>query len=140
MNRLIAAIGVSSLLIASLSNGALAKNKLYGYATNAPKQNPQLVKAVQAYAEHKYKESATSLEYIDAHGGCCDKVHYFLGLDYQNLNQTVLAQLHYQWVSSRSKDARLRQYADSANETLAYYQAHRSYSGQGGISPSMSFG
>ncbi|MFX5370331.1 hypothetical protein ABTD31_19370, partial [Acinetobacter baumannii] len=61
--------------------------------------------ALQKYATGKYKDSAESLEYIDGHGGCCDKVHYFLALNYQNLNQTVLSQMHYQWVSSNSKDA-----------------------------------
>ena len=159
MSKSLTVIGIS-LLIASCTIGDVQAKKLYGYtaSTNtrsasaqtsnkskskfpkAPQNSAELNQALQAYARGKYKDSAQSFEYIDSHGGCCDKVHYFLGLDYQNLNQTVLAQMHYQWVMSNSKNLRLRQYADVANEQLAYYQAHRSYSGQGGPTQVMSFG
>ena len=163
MSKMISLIAIALLLNAAFACDAQAK-KLFGYTAassvktvSASKQTKtrvgakgrdsgkiaqtaQLNKALQSYAEGKYKESATGLEYVDSHGGCCDKVHYFLGLDYQNLNQTVLAQMHYQWVTSNSKNARLRQYADAANENLAYYQAHRTYGGQGGVTQAMSFG
>jgi hypothetical protein len=159
MNRALTVIGVS-LLIAASTIGEVQAKKLYGYTASsntssasvkpankskgksakAPQNSPQLVQAVQSYSQGKYKDSAERFEFIDSHGGCCDKVHYFLGLDYQNMNQTVLAQMHYQWVVSNSKNPRLRQYADAASEQLAYYQAHRSYSGQGGATQVMSFG
>lgn len=95
---------------------------------------------VKLLADKNWSGAAERFEFMDAHGGCCDETHYYLAQCYQGQNQTVLAQMHYQWVASNSKNARLRQYAGIANEQLAYYQAHRTYSGQGAVPVAYSFG
>jgi hypothetical protein len=140
MKKAITALVLPCLISLFSISSAEAKKVLYGHTTNTPQQTAKINAALQKYNLKKYKESAQGLEDVDSHGGCCDRVHYFLALNYLNLNQTVLAQMHYQWVMSNSKNARLRQYADYGNEQLAYYQSHRTYGGQGSISPAMSFG
>ena len=122
-------------------SAAKGSNTKAASSTTAKVKSTELWKSgVKQLAAKKYSEAADHFEYIDAHGGCCDETHYYLALCYQGENQTVLAQMHYQWVTSNSKNARLRQYANYANDQLAYYQAHRTYSGQGAVPVSYGFG
>jgi len=96
-------------------------------------KSPAFVKAARAYQQGKYKEAITLLENLDAHGGCCQWTHYYLGLCYQGLNQLGLSYRHYEWVLSFGKDPNLRRYSQFAQETLTYYAANRTYAGQSGI-------
>jgi hypothetical protein len=80
-----------------------------------------------------YAAALGCFQLLDGDGFCCDTIHYYIGQCYQNTNQTVAAQQHYDWVVQRSKDPTLRSYADYANRTIAYYSSHRTYAGQGNV-------
>ncbi len=101
----------------------------------SPKVNPQtaaaLKLAIADYNQGKYKNAVVRLEDVDRRGLCNERTHYYIGLCYQSMNQTVLAQMHYQWVLQYGKDATLKSYAQSAYQQIAYYQGHRTYAGQG---------
>jgi hypothetical protein len=96
-------------------------------------KSPAFKKATANYQQGKYLDAIKQLEYIDSHGGCCQWVHYYLGLCYQGINQVGLSYRHFQWVLSYGKDGSLRKYSQYASDTLTYYAANRSYAGQGGI-------
>ncbi len=93
--------------------------------------NPMYKEAVGFFQKKNYAGALTCFQSLDSNGFCCDMVHYYIGQCYQNTNQTVAAQQHYDWVVSRTKDPTLRSYADYANQTIAYYSNHRTYGGQG---------
>lgn len=93
--------------------------------------NPVYKEGLQLFQQKNYAGAMKCFYQLDSTGYCCDMVHYYIGQCYQNTNQTVAAQQHYDWVSSRSKDPTLRSYASYANQTIAYYSSHRTYSGQG---------
>jgi hypothetical protein len=93
--------------------------------------NPTFKQAVNYFQIKNYAEALQGFQGLDSTGYCCDLVHYYIAQCYQNTNQTVAASQHYNWVVERSTDTRLRSYADYANQTMAYYNAHRTYAGQG---------
>ena len=78
-----------------------------------------------------YAAALACFQLLDGDGFCCDTIHYYIAQCYQNTNQTVAAQQHYDWVLNKSKDPTLRSYAEYANSTIAYYSSHRTYAGQG---------
>lgn len=88
-------------------------------------------KAINDYQAGKHSSAAALLEDLDKKGLCNDKVHYYLALCYQSLNQVARAQMHYQWVYTYSKDPRLKYQAQVGWYQLAKYQSHRTYEGQG---------
>ncbi|MBU6453574.1 MAG: hypothetical protein KGS72_17475 [Cyanobacteria bacterium REEB67] len=96
-------------------------------------KSPRFVKALQSYQKRDYRDAISNLEYVDAHGGCCEWTHYYLGLCYQGINQVGLAYRHYEWVTARAKNASLRKYAQYGCDSVTYYAANRTYGGQGGI-------
>jgi len=104
---------------------------------SAPKVNPQnaaaLKLAIADYKQGRYKDAVVRLEDVDRRGLCNEGTHYYIALCYQCMNQTVLAKMHYQWVLQYGRDATLRAYSQAAYQQLAYYQSHRTYSGQGNI-------
>jgi hypothetical protein len=87
--------------------------------------------AVADFSHSRWGPCAEKLETLDRTGFCCDLVHYYIAQCYQNCNQLARAQQHYGWVTSYSKDAKLRVYANYASNNLDYYGAHRTYGGQG---------
>ncbi len=93
--------------------------------------NPMYKEAVAFFQKKNYAGALTCFQSLDSNGFCCDMVHYYIGQCYQNTNQTVAAQQHYDWVVEKTKDPTLRSYADYANQTIAYYSNHRTYAGQG---------
>lgn len=92
---------------------------------------PGYKEALMDFYKGRYGPAARALEQLDSHGFCCDMVHYYIAQSYHHLNQLALAGMHYNWVSSYSKDPTLRQYAQSASLGLDYYGSHRTYAGQG---------
>lgn len=93
--------------------------------------NPTYKQALSAFQVKNYAVALQDFQKLDSSGYCCDMVHYYIAQCYQNTNQTIAASQHYNWVSERSSDPTLRAYADYANQTMAYYNAHRTYAGQG---------
>jgi tetratricopeptide (TPR) repeat protein len=83
------------------------------------------------YQKRNYSGALKCFFKLDGSGFCCDLVHYYIGQCYQHTNQTAAAQQHYDWVVARSQDPTLRSYADYANQTMAYYNQHRTFAGQG---------
>jgi len=114
---------------------AAAKKKAPTYSARelAVCRSPRFVKGVEFYNKHNYREAIANFEYIDAHGGCCQWTHYYLGLCYQGENQVGLAYRHFEWVLGHGKDANLRRYSQFGCDTVTYYAANRTYAGQGGI-------
>jgi hypothetical protein len=112
-----------SVTMATLKKGKPTRQQLYA--------NPTYKDAVNYFGIKNYSAALQSFQTLDSTGYCCDLVHYYIGQCYQNTNQTVAASQHYNWVVERSTDERLRTYADYANQTMAYYNAHRTYAGQG---------
>ncbi|HEY9676933.1 MAG TPA: hypothetical protein V6C76_02940 [Drouetiella sp.] len=92
---------------------------------------PLFKEAYGYFSKKNYARAMDCFQTLDATGYCCDTVHYYIAQCYQNTNQTVAASMHYSWVMEKSKDPTLRRYADYANQCLAYYSGHRTYSGQG---------
>ena len=139
------ALTVAALLVTGVvSDGALARGAkgtkagaVKKSAASAREQaickSPRFVKALQSYQKKDYRDAISNLEYVDAHGGCCEWTHYYLGLCYQGINQVGLAYRHYEWVTARAKNASLRKYAQYGCESVTYYAANRTYGGQGGI-------
>ncbi|MBI4532750.1 MAG: hypothetical protein HY711_02290 [Candidatus Melainabacteria bacterium] len=103
----------------------------FGAGWAEPTLSSQWSMALRDYAAGKYASAAAMLEDLDKKGLCNDNVHYYLGLCYQSLNQVARAQMHYQWVYTYSKDARLKYQAQVGWQQLSKYQAHRTYEGQG---------
>lgn len=93
--------------------------------------NPTFKEAIGYFQKKNYADALKDFQILDSSGFCSDTVHYYIAQCYQNTNQTVAAEQHYGWVLERSKDATLRRYAEYANQCLAYYSGHRTYSGQG---------
>jgi hypothetical protein len=93
--------------------------------------NPNYKEAIKFFNDKNYAASLALFYKLDSTGYCCDLVHYYIGQCYQYTNQTIAASQHYNWVLEKSNDERLKSYADYANQTMAYYDAHRTYSGQG---------
>jgi hypothetical protein len=93
--------------------------------------NPLYKEAMELFAKKNFAGARDCFLKLDSTGFCCDTVHYYIGQCYQRTNQTRAAQQHYDWVLSRSKDPTLRAYADYGNQTMAYYNARRTYAGQG---------
>jgi len=93
--------------------------------------NPTYKDALKFFQDKNYAAALSYFQKLDSTGYCCDLVHYYIGQCYQNTNQTIAASQHYNWVIARSSDSTLRTYADYANQTMSYYNAHRTYSGQG---------
>lgn len=93
--------------------------------------NPTYKEAIGYFQKKNYADALKDFQILDSTGFCSDTVHYYIAQCYQNTNQTVAAEQHYGWVLERSKDATLRRYAEYANQCLAYYSGHRTYSGQG---------
>jgi hypothetical protein len=87
--------------------------------------------AVTDYYKGRYGPAAQEFETLDRNGFCCDMVHYYIALCYQGCGQLTLAAEHFEWVTAYSKDPKLRTYADTAYQQLAYYGGHRTYGGQG---------
>jgi len=93
--------------------------------------NPNYKEAIKFFNDKNYAASLAYFQKLDSTGYCCDLVHYYIAQCYQNTNQTIAASQHYNWVLEKSNDERLKTYADYANQTMAYYDAHRTYAGQG---------
>jgi hypothetical protein len=93
--------------------------------------NPNYQEAVKKFKDKNYAEALKLFSVLDSTGFCCDLIHYYIGQCYQNTNQTVAAGQHYDWVVANSKDNTLVAYANYANDTMQYYNAHRTYAGQG---------
>jgi hypothetical protein len=93
--------------------------------------NPTYKDAIGAFQKKDYADALKNFQVLDSTGFCSDTVHYYIAQCYQNTNQTVAAEQHYNWVLERSKDVTLRRYAEYANQCLAYYSGHRTYGGQG---------
>src|SRR5271163_2953990 len=87
--------------------------------------NPNFQEALKKFQGKNYADALKLFYVLDSSGFCCDLVHYYMGQCYQNTNQTLAAEQHYNWVLAYSKDPTLVSYADYANKTLAYYSAHR---------------
>jgi len=92
---------------------------------------PMYNEAVQACTAGKYKDALDKLDVLDRTGWCCDKVHYYMGLCYHNLNQLQAAEQHYSIVYNFSKDPVLKYNAQVGYEQAAKYAANRTYAGQG---------
>jgi hypothetical protein len=92
---------------------------------------PEYKDAVHTFMDQKYSVALEKFQALDKNGYCCDMVHYYIAQCYQYMNQVQPAMLHYEWVDTYSKDPRLKYYADGAYQQLAYYNGHRTYSGQG---------
>lgn len=107
------------------------KNKLRLTARTRLQGCPVYKEAIGYFNQKNYAKALQTFEFLDTNGFCCDLIHYYIAQCYQNTNQLQVAMRHYDWVASNSKDAQLRQYSDYANQTMAYYGAHRTYSGQG---------
>lgn len=128
-----AGLALISLSLAGL-DASLVMSKSSKPAAKKAQAKPlplEFYQAARLYNEGKYKESLGHLQHLDASGHCCDKVHYYIALDYHGMNQTVPAEMNYEWVCNYSKDKTLQTYANSALEQIAYYQGHRTYGGQG---------
>lgn len=93
--------------------------------------NPKYKEGVKLFQSKNFSGALKCFFQLDANGFCCDLVHYQIGSCYQRTNQTMAAQQHYDWVLAHSKDPTLRAWADYANQTIAYYSAHRTFAGQG---------
>jgi hypothetical protein len=93
--------------------------------------NPTFKDAIGSFQKKDYAEALKNFQVLDSTGFCSDTVHYYIAQCYQNTNQTVAAEQHYNWVLEKSKDVTLRRYAEYANQCLAYYSGHRTYNGQG---------
>jgi hypothetical protein len=93
--------------------------------------NPTYREGVGFFQKKNYASALQRFQTLDATGYCCDMIHYYIGQCYQNTNQTVAAQQHFDWVLEKTKDPTLRSYADYANQCIAYYSGHRTYGGQG---------
>ena len=116
-------------LKASASYQAMVKAKPHSRAELL--KNARYKEAVTQFGEKNYAAALNGFQALDSSGYCCDLVHYYIAQCYQLTNQTVAAQMHYNWVLSYSKDNYLKQCSEYANQTLAYYSNHRSYGGQG---------
>jgi hypothetical protein len=137
-------LAVFSLLLAMLSMRELVGKTLTGgvsltvikeqkrqTARQKLPSNPNYQEALKKFQGKNYADALKLFYVLDSSGFCCDLVHYYMGQCYQNTNQTVAAEQHYNWVLAYSKDPILVNYADYANQTLDYYSAHRTYAGQG---------
>jgi len=93
--------------------------------------SPAYKEAVATFMNKKYADALGKFQTLDKNGFCCDMVHYYIAQCYQYTNQVNPAMSNYEWVSVYSKDPRLIYYANGAYEQLAYYNGHRTYSGQG---------
>jgi hypothetical protein len=111
----------------SVSRGTHKKVPLRSYIVTTKSYKD----ALAAFNKKNYAQALLLFDGMDANGFCCDLVHYYLAQCYQLTNQTAAAQLNYDIVLNKSKDPNLRRYAEYANQTLAYYGTHRTYSGQG---------
>jgi hypothetical protein len=87
--------------------------------------------ALAEFSKGHWGPCADKLEQLNRAGFGCDLVHYYLAQCYENTHQLQQAQMHYGWVTSFSKDKKLREYANYASTQLEYYGAHRTYGGQG---------
>jgi len=92
---------------------------------------PAYRQAVHTFMDQKYSKALEQFQALDKNGFCCDMVHYYIAQCYQYTNQVNPAMLHYECVSTYSKDPRLVYYADGAYRQLEYYNGHRTYAGQG---------
>jgi pentatricopeptide repeat protein len=141
--RKLAAVALATLLVAA-GTASVQANQLKGSVSmSRGGQNKKVPlrsyiittksykDALAAFNKKNYAEALRLFDGMDANGFCCDLVHYYIAQCYQLTNQTAAAQMHYDIVLNKSKDANLRRYAEYANETLAYYGTHRTYAGQG---------
>jgi len=87
--------------------------------------------AVDDYKAGKYGEALGHFYELNKKNGKDTLTHYYMGLCYQCLNQVARAQMEYSWVYYYGKDNTLRYNAQTALTTLAKYQSHRTYEGQG---------
>jgi len=124
-----------SLDSAAEAKKAAAKKKVSQYSARelAVCRSAHFVEGVESYNKHNYREAIKNFEYVDTNGGCCQWTHYYLALCYQGENQLGLAYRHYEWVLSHGKDPGLRRNSQFGCDTVTYYAANRTYSGQGGI-------
>jgi hypothetical protein len=113
----------------ALAKAPQSKSKTISSPAKALPQEYYL--AIKAFNDGKYKDALGQFQHLDENGHCCDKVHYFIAQSYQGMNQTVPAQMHYEWVSSYSHDPVLKYYSDVALDRLSYYRGHRTYAGNG---------
>jgi len=132
--KLAALIMVSGSVFAHLSAWTFAKTpkaaKPNGHTLTKPLP-PEYSEAVKDLNAGKYRDALDKFQHLDGSGYCCDKVHYYIAQTYQGMNQTVPAEMNYEWVYYYRKNPTLRSYAQSAIQTLSYYQGHRTYRGQG---------
>jgi hypothetical protein len=101
---------------------------------------PTMATAQAAFNACRYGEALRQFQILDRTGFCCDKVHYYIARCYQQLSQVVPALEHYAWVTEKSKNPTLRNYAYVASAQLSRYQLHRTYAGNGNYFQRASYG
>jgi len=112
-------------------SGRILATSVALHANNESTAQQQFNAALAAFNGGRFVESAKRFEKLQNSNFRPDAVHYYLALSYQNCNQVALAQMHYQWVATHSKNQILRKYSRSGYDTLAYYSGHRTFRGQG---------
>ena len=94
--------------------------------------NVKMDDAIRSYNEHKYSQSLSQLRQLHIAGVCTDSVHYYMALNYQQLNQISSAKQEYQTVA-KGKTPNLRANAQIALASLDRWSQHRSYEGNGNV-------
>jgi hypothetical protein len=93
--------------------------------------HPTMNGAVALFNQRKFGESLKQLEYLDKHGQCNEKTHYYIARCAQQLSQIARAQRNYAWILHYGKDKTLRYYAAYGYRQVARYSANRTYEGNG---------
>lgn len=111
----------------------LAAAMVVGQTSLAMASNLASVKmddAVKSYNTRKYSQSLNQLQQLHSSGYCTDAVHYYMALNYQQLNQISAAKQEYQTVV-KGKTPNLKANAQTALASLDRWSQHRSYEGNG---------
>lgn len=125
-NMLLPKICLAKIL---LLNTFLLSLALYTSSALASKPTPAQMKPVmQLMSQKQFSKAAQQLETLDRTGHCCDSIHYFLGVCYQNLNQLEQAKANYAKASS-SSDPSINYWSQVGYSQVERYQATRSHEG-----------
>lgn len=116
-------------VVAPASN-AISVNKP-AVAPTVKMPNPTLTSAMAVFNDRRFGPALAQFEYLDKHGQCNERTHYYIARCCQQLSQVDRAQRNYAWILAYGKDPQLRAYAQVGYQQLTRYSQRRTYEGNG---------
>jgi hypothetical protein len=99
--------------------------------TKVGSPRPTVPGAIVLFNQRKYGDALKQFEWLDKHGQCTEKTHYYIARCCQQLSQVARAQRNYAWILAYGKDKQIRYYAQYGYRQLSRYSASRTYEGNG---------